>query len=297
MPAFSVTSGIAPVWLAIGVAVLAAGLYAQGARVQHRAVRAEVGGEQPAVPRAALGRLLRDRHWLAGLALLALATGLHVGALSLAPLTVVQPVGVLAIVVVAVLDARARRRAPDVASVLAMLACVVGVGLFVVIAAAGANASIGADDAAQVVGLLTATALVVNLAGLLTGCRMRRLVWTVGAGAAFGFVAALTRIVVGRLAEAGPAGVPLMAVFGLVAAGLLGGWCLQHAHASGPPELVVAGLTVIDPLVAVGIGLAVLGEGAGIGALSAAAMIGCGACAVAGVVVLAHRRSPELVLR
>lgn len=77
----------------VGAAVLAAGMYAQGARSQHRAVRWTLGGERPTLPPGAVHRLLRNRGWLAGLALTTLATGLHVGAWSLAPLTVVQPVG------------------------------------------------------------------------------------------------------------------------------------------------------------------------------------------------------------
>lgn len=35
---------------------------------------------------------------------------------------------------------------------------------------------------------------------------------------------------------------------------------MQTAYSSGPPDLVVAGLTVVDPLIAVGIGILVLGE-------------------------------------
>jgi threonine/homoserine efflux transporter RhtA len=35
---------------------------------------------------------------------------------------------------------------------------------------------------------------------------------------------------------------------------------VQNAYASGPPDLVIAGLTVVDPLVAVLIGVIVLGE-------------------------------------
>ena len=37
---------------------------------------------------------------------------------------------------------------------------------------------------------------------------------------------------------------------------------VQNAYSSGPPDLVVAGLTVIDPLVAVLIGITVLNEAA-----------------------------------
>ena len=47
---------------------------------------------------------------------------------------------------------------------------------------------------------------------------------------------------------------------GLAAAGLGGFYLVQTAYAVGPPDLVIAGLTVVDPIVAVGIGVIVLGE-------------------------------------
>jgi hypothetical protein len=43
-------------------------------------------------------------------------------------------------------------------------------------------------------------------------------------------------------------------------AGLCGSFLVQNAHARGTPDLVVAGLTVIDPLVAVTLGITILGE-------------------------------------
>jgi hypothetical protein len=49
----------------------------------------------------------------------------------------------------------------------------------------------------------------------------------------------------------------LLALIGAVS---LGAWFVQNAYSSGPPDLVIAGLTVIDPLVAVAIGIVILGE-------------------------------------
>ena len=46
----------------------------------------------------------------------------------------------------------------------------------------------------------------------------------------------------------------------MVGAVLLGGWFVQNAYASGPPDLVIAGLTVIDPIVAIAIAIGILGE-------------------------------------
>jgi drug/metabolite transporter (DMT)-like permease len=83
-------------------------------------------------------------------------------------------------------------------------------------------------------------------------------------------------------------------VVGLVVAALLGGYFVQTAYSVGSPDLVIAGLTVIDPLVAIAIAIAVLGEadrfppfaivGLGIG----------GALAVIGVILLA-RLHPQTI--
>jgi hypothetical protein len=52
----------------------------------------------------------------------------------------------------------------------------------------------------------------------------------------------------------------LIAVVSMIGAVLLGGWFVQNAYASGPPDLVIAGLTVIDPIVAIAIAIGILGE-------------------------------------
>jgi hypothetical protein len=283
----------APAWLAIGIAAAAAGIYAQGARRQHAAVLAIGSGDGSRLGWPALRRLLRDRGWRGGLLLLAAGTGLQLVALSLAPLAVVHPVGVLALTVTAILDARAERRPLSVASVKAIIGCSSAVGLFVAFAAINVTPRYHADpaaDAARVVVLLAAVTLVATLAGMPRSGRWSCLAWTAGAGTSFGFAAVLTRIVAEQVAASSLPAAPPVALAGLLAAVLLGGWCLQQAHASGSTAVVVAGLTVIDPLVAVGLALAVLGEGAGIGVVSAIAMLCCAAGAAAAVVVLTRRR-------
>ncbi|MCW2633104.1 MAG: hypothetical protein JWR88_2066, partial [Pseudonocardia sp.] len=283
----------APAWVAVGLAMAAAGIYAQGARRQHRAVRAVGSGDGGTLGWPALRRLLRDRGWLRGLLLLGAGTGLQLAALCLAPLTIVHPVGVLALTVTATLDARAERRPLGAASIKAIIACSSAVGLFVAFAAINVTPRYHADpaaDATRVVLLLAAVTLIATSAGLPRSGRWSCLAWTTGAGTSFGFAAVLTRIVAEQVAANGLTAAPPVALAGLLAAVLLGGWCLQQAHANGSTAVVVAGLTVIDPIVAVGLALAVLGEGAGIGTVSAVAMLCCAIGAAAAVVVLTHRR-------
>jgi len=70
---------------------------------------------------------------------------------------------------------------------------------------------------------------------------------------------------------------------------------VQSAHSHGPPDLVVAGLTVIDPLVAVTVGIVVLNEMAGAPLWTMFALLIAGGIAIYGVFLLArvHVPSPE----
>ena len=69
---------------------------------------------------------------------------------------------------------------------------------------------------------------------------------------------------------------------------------MQTAYSSGPPDLVIAGLTVIDPIVAILIGLIVLNEAAGAPLWVYIAFGVVGAIAVWGVFQLA-RYHPQIL--
>ena len=74
----------------------------------------------------------------------------------------------------------------------------------------------------------------------------------------------------------------------LLAAVGLGAYFVQNAYASGPPDLVIAGLTVIDPLVAVTVGIVILNEAAGAELWQVIAFLVSGAVAIVGVFLLAR---------
>src|SRR5437763_16359775 len=93
--------------LAIALAALSACGYATGARLQHSAVHATIGDQGLAV-RSQL-KLVRNTRWLLGLSAFACGALLHATALGLAPLSVVQAVGVLALPITVVLNVRQPR--------------------------------------------------------------------------------------------------------------------------------------------------------------------------------------------
>ncbi|OLT22278.1 hypothetical protein BJF78_07775 [Pseudonocardia sp. CNS-139] len=86
----------------------------------------------------------------------------------------------------------------------------------------------------------------------------------------------------------------LAAVAGIGAAVLAGGWLVQQAFGSGPPEVVIACLTVVDPIVAVLLGAVLLGEGAATPPETWFLLAGAAITATAGVIALA-RHHPDAV--
>jgi hypothetical protein len=131
--------------------------------------------------------------------------------------------------------------------------------------------------------------------------RVGQMFYVVAAGVLFGFVVTLAKVVIDRIktiiftpVEGGEVEwLLILCIAALLAAALLGMYFVQTAYAEGPPDLVVAGLTVIDPLVAILIGVLVLGEAAHAPLWSIAVFLVAGALAVYGVISLA-RHHPQL---
>ena len=273
--------------LAIMLAVLGACCNAVSARLQHGGL-SECADER-GLRLAALLRLARQPIWLAGIAVAAAGAGLHATALGLAPLSVVQPIGILAFALTTVMSVRIENIRLDRAAIGAVVASTVGTMAFVLLAATEAKATVVAPDVE-----LRATVLVVGVVGglaavgaLNTGAT-RCLAFATASGVSFGYVSLLMRATLQQLTNGGV--FPLPEVTGIAVGILVGGWLVQHAYASGPPEVVIGCLTVIDPLVAVGLGVVLLGEATDTPPVVAAAALLCAVVAAAGVVVLTLRR-------
>jgi hypothetical protein len=290
--------------LAIALAVAGAFCFAGAAVLQHRAVTAATpvaaGAPGPragkALSLAGLIAATRRPGWIVGLALAGGGTVLHAIALVLAPLSVVQPVGVLAVPVAVVLSAVRTGRRPAGGVLAAVAVCIAGVAVFVGIAAGTAVNGPPPGGATLIAGLVVAAVVVALGAVGLDHTGWIRCVCCATAGAvAFGLVSTLLRAVsqevvygAGALLDLGVLG----SVLGLLAALLAGGWLVQQAFASGPPEVVIACLTVVDPIVAVLLGAVLLGEGAATPAAIWLLMVAAAAAATAGVVALA-RHHPD----
>jgi hypothetical protein len=286
------------VGVAVGMALLAAVLFAVAAVAQNVAV-ADVAraGRTPTLGGAQFRSLARSRTWLGGVSLTTIASVVHAGALVLAPVALVQPIGVLSVPFAVVLAAGRTRIRPPAVVWLAAAVCLGSVAGFVALADVGLGTSPSPRFVDVVIAALVTGALVGGLALWATGRSgwLRCVGFAASGATAFGLVSALMRLIALHLRtgvnDLDDVGVWLPAI-GIALALVVGGWAVQQAHASGSPAVVVGCLTVIDPLVAVVLGIAMLGEGAattlGIaGGLVGFALLGLGAA------LLLARRHPE----
>jgi len=286
--------------LAIALALLGAVFLAFGAQRQGSAVRANTGGLS--LSSSGFARLLTNPRWLLGLFLLGAGTALNVVALALASLAVVQPIGAIALVITTIVNSRDQGIRINRPTIAAITACVSGSALFVVLAlnVTRENHSINSTQELSVVLLLGAAVVLFGSLAVVGRSRLNAFAYILGAGVLFGFVAVLTKIVAGHLLD--PNGrfllnVPVLTLVALVTAVALGSWFVQSAYATGPPDLVIAGLTVVDPIVGIAVGITILDElQPDVRSVTALGMGAAALVAIVGVVALS-RHHPDVVKR
>lgn len=283
-------------WLAVGLALLSAVCLALGTQTQSAAVTAQTADAlQPSILRS----LVRTPAWVGGLLLLGLGTALNVAALTLATVTVVQPIGVVALVITTLLHARHKRLDIDTRTWTAIALCTAGGAVFVLAAIAGTDPTNLATAAAErlLVSILIGLVICLGVAELFLRHHRISMFYVVAAGVLYGFVAVLVRLTMSHTLANGLGEVHWFTVFMIVVASVLGGWMVQCAYSCGPPDLVIAGLTVLDPMIGVVLGLFVLGEAApDFSAVTGVVMSLTAAVAIVGVILLS-RHHPEVIQR
>lgn len=265
MSAETVTTLDARQFLGVPVALIGAVFLSFGAQYQSRGL-VKVEGITGNKAGSGLNwrhirELIRRPSWVVGTLLLGLAVVFQLLSLSLSPLIVVQPLGVVAMVITAILNAKMTGVKTNHGTRISIGLSVAGVAIFVLIAAFTAS-SVPVTQA-KLITLLALFAVMLATFGvlfLLFRHKSVALVYIVGAGAIYGFVATFAKAVIQRLEQQEFDWLTWLVVVALAIGTLLGMGFVQNAYSSGPPDLVVAGLTVIDPLVAVIIGIVVLDE-------------------------------------
>jgi hypothetical protein len=279
--------------LAVLLAIIASISFASGASAQHLGIDKALVGEvdrKLTLPR--LVKMVRTPVWLLGLGLIALGAGMHLVALAMAPITVIQPLGILAVGWSVLIAARIKGKPPERKIWFAVGVSVVGIVGFTILSTTYTTEA----TAISLASMLWTSAGIWSLAILLAcvgvfGPRsVRSLCWAWAGAALYGLGSGYMKI----MAEIITHGAQLTgaefvtALVGLVLAYSVGGWMIQTAYATGPAEVVVGSMTTVDPLAAVMVGLVVLGEGALLTPVIACGMVLAGLVAAGGVAVLSR---------
>lgn len=285
--------------LGIPLAIAGAVFMSLGAQYQSRGVRKveRLAGStgRGGLKGTHLASLLRRPSWVAGTLLLAAAIFCQLSALAIAPLIVVQPLGAISLVITTLLNAQITGHTPTKASLSAIGLCVGGIFLFVVFAALYAvERPLEPTRLLVLLVILLVVLIFVGAAWLVFRKRAGALFYITAAGVLYGFVATLAKVVIKRFQAGDVDLVTIACLIALIAAGVAGAYFVQTAYSSGPPDLVIAGLTVIDPIVAVVIGAWLLGEAALTPIWTMIIWTLAGSAAAIGVVMLA-RRHPQVV--
>jgi glycosyltransferase involved in cell wall biosynthesis len=279
----------------IALAALAACCYSLAATLQYNAVTTVADGSGRLGLRQLLA-LVRQRRWLLGMVSVACGAGLHVVSLSLAPLSVVQPIGVLSIGLTALLAGRLSGEPVSRSTWYAALTAAAGVALFVMVTAQHANdTTVPAMAAGRVLPVAAIAVGGLLLAGFASRGWVRCPLFATAAGVAYGTVSVLTRVVAQHVRVDGLAGLPLgstlLTVGGGIACIVAGALSVQQAFANGRPDTVMGCQTVVDPTIGVLSGVFLFHEAVGTTPAALLGELAGGALAIAGVIALAHRKT------
>lgn len=244
---------------AIVAALASSFCFALAAALQHREAL-QVGGSGVGGMRM-LWKLSQRPWWLVGVVADVSSVVLHVLALSMATLSLVQPLGVMGVVFAIPLGAAVRGhriRLLDLAA-----AAVVVVGLTAILKALPASTSVKVPSPGSILGLTALVVVVVALATVganLAAGRSRALLLAGSAGTAFGATAVLVRTLLLLLRDHGWTWVIVVTGTCVVLLAVGGYLLLQSAYRAGHFAGAVATATVLDPVVAVLAGGLLLGE-------------------------------------
>ncbi len=277
--------------LAVPAALAAAACYATASALQHHEARRSSAGNTVAV--GGMVALIRRPLWLAGTVADLGGVGLHIVALGLGPVSLVQPLQVTGLLYALPLAGLLSRRRTTRGDLAAALAVVAGLALFLGLARApGTGGTLSAATAA-VLGAVTLLLLGIGtlLARTLAAPRRAALLGGLaGCGFAVGSVLledlGLRRSAGGWSALVTAPG--LTAVAGAVGLGVVGLGLSQAAFQVGTLGQALPALTVADPVLSVVLASALLGETLSLSPLAVAADLLALLLVAAGVVRLAR---------
>ena len=249
-----------PEWVVVLLALAAAVTSALGIVIRQRATL-EIPQEE-GVSTTMFRKLLRNRLWWAGTAVAASGYGFQALALTWGSLILVQPLLVSALLFALPMSARMAHRRVTTHDWVWALVLTFGLATFVMLA----RVQPGNYRPLPAVWIL-ATVLCVTVVlacvvgGARTEGRRRALLIAAAVGVLFGVVSVLTKVTVQRLNEEGLWGTLIVpAPYLVVILGVSATLLQQSAFHAGALQTSVPTMLVLEPLVAVSLGVIVLGE-------------------------------------
>ncbi|MET9714252.1 DMT family transporter [Streptomyces rochei] len=268
--------------LSVLLSLVSAVAYAGGAIVQEQVAVSSPGAQYAP---------LRRPGWWAAVALNGLGGLLHVVALALGPLSLVQPLGALTIVFALPMAALfVGRRAGATAWRGALMATV---GLAGLLALVGASDAQSLDTAQRIAtaGVTGAVVVALMIAGRAAHRHpaVRSILLATASGIAFGMSSVFTKsVAVDWTGGVSAADLPSMAVIGVLAtAGML---LSQASYRGAGLAAPLATLTVVNPVVAAVVGITMFGETFRYGTTGTVLALGCGVVAAGGLILLTTER-------
>ena len=251
--------------LAYPVALAAAATFAIAIPLEHRAAdrTPPVGEFRPRQIAAFVGATVRNPWWLIGMGLNTLGFGLHALALSLGGLAVVQPLLVANLLFALPVNHWLRREPIKPIELIWAGILLVGLSGFLLVATWGVPETHDAADrgpaiAAGVLVVLVSAALALSArrAGRSTGATLLG----VATGVLFAVTASLIKECTGLISQGPVALLTNWQPYALVVAGAAGLLFNQLAYQAGPLSASLPAITVVDPLVAILLGITVFDE-------------------------------------
>ncbi len=252
--------------LAVALMVASTVFIALAATVQHSEVgRHGGGGRQEALSGGQFLALIRSPKWWLGMIFNGAGAGVAVAALLLAPVTITQPLAVLAVPWTVLFTSRLHRQAVSGATWRAVGLTILGTVIF-----AYTTITYGPhqEDFSEA-GLVLGTVIGFVIAGAIAlvahygPAAWRSLAWASAGAFIFGLESGIVKAL-GEYVARGDwrtsVSFWVLAVLVLVGA-LVGTGLVQQGYATGAAETVVGAVNVVGPLAAVIFGVAVLGEG------------------------------------
>ncbi|MFJ4713702.1 DMT family transporter [Streptomyces sp. NPDC088785] len=267
--------------LSVLLSLVSAVAYAGGAIVQERVAETS--------PETAYAPLRRPAWWGAG-GLNGLGALLHVVALALGPLSLVQPLGALTIVLALPMAALLVGRRAGATAWRGAIMATAGLAGLLALTGGASEQSLGGPER-LLVGLITAGGVLV----LLTSARavhrhpvVRSVLLAVAAGGAFGMASVFTKsVAVDWSGEPLAQLTTLLAIAGLAGTGML---VSQASYRDAGLAVPLATATVVNPVVAAAVGITLFGETFRHGTIGTVLALGCGVVAAGGLILLTTER-------